>query len=397
MSYYDPLLAELEQLDQPNYLTQSGQAMSMRGAPIRVGGGFWGNLAQQIVPGLLGAGMSYLGQQQNRGEQDALLAAAKLEDPQAIAASLEAGGYKDTAAKVLFAAQAQKAAEAQKIADLKNNFEYGTKAAYLLAQPERDRDEAYRQAQLGISRGSQSLQQRQMDIQEQRLANQELIAKQTADLKGAVETGKIGRDGLLEMNKLAETASQDKVVTMAQDAKNRAYEIASLIKIPDPTERALASTKVAVAFSKLPGEAYMSDDAKRTADAMGFGDKWSLFTQKMSAGGAIPDDLLIPAYNVMKQVAVDTQDRKNAHIIQTYYPRMQSILDGFQSPYEPGKVLVSRAPMAALNTIDKFEQINSLPGTPTAVPAPGAQPAVRSNGGIVSGLARSIYNAIGGG
>jgi hypothetical protein len=128
MSYYDPLLAELEQLDQPNYLTQSGQAMSMRGAPIRAGGGFWGNLAQQIVPGLLGAGMSYLGQQQNRGEQDALLAAAKLEDPQAIAASLEAGGYKDTAAKVLFAAQAerkaQEAAYKAKIQEFKDEYDY---------------------------------------------------------------------------------------------------------------------------------------------------------------------------------------------------------------------------------------------------------------------------------
>jgi hypothetical protein len=394
MSYYDPLLQELEQLDQPNYLTQSGQAMSMRGAPIQVGSGFWGNLAQQIVPGLLGAGMSYLGQQQNRGAEADLLEAAKLQDPQAIAASLEAGGYKGLAAKVLFAKQAQAAEEAAKIRDLDNQFSHMTEPTYRLGDAERAKDENYRQQTLAIQRGSQSLQERQMNIQEQRLANQELIAKQTADLKGAVETGKIGRDGLLEMNKLAETASQDKVVTMAQDAKNRAYEIASLIKIPDPTERALASTKVAVAFSKLPGEAYMSDDAKRTADAMGFGDKWSLFTQKMSAGGAIPDDLLIPAYNVMKQVAEDTQDRKNAHIIQMYYPRMQSILDGFQSPYERGKVLVSRAPMAALNTIDKFENIGSLPGAPATVPAPGTQPAVRSNGGIVSGLARSIYNAI---
>ena len=119
MSYYDPILQELEQLDQPNYLTQSGQAMSMRGAPIQVGGGFWNNLAAQLVPGLLGAGMSYLGQQQDRGAEDALLAAAKLENPQAIAASLEASGYKDTAAKVLFAAQAeQKAAQAAYAAKL---------------------------------------------------------------------------------------------------------------------------------------------------------------------------------------------------------------------------------------------------------------------------------------
>ncbi len=394
MSYIDPLLQELEQLDQPNYLSQYGQRLSMQGAPIRAGGGFWGNLAAQIVPGLLGAGMNYLGQQQNRGAEEDLLTAAKLGDAQQVADSLISTGHEGLAAKVLFAAQAQKAEEAQKIADLKNQFEYGTKAAYLLAEPERKADEAYRRAQLGISQGGLALQKQQMDIQEQRLANQELIAKQTADLKGAIETGKIGRDGLLEMNKLAETASQDKVVTMAQDAKNRAYEIASLIKIPDPTERALASTKVAVAFSKLPGEAYMSDDAKRTADAMGFGDKWSLFTQKMSAGGAIPDDLLIPAYNVMKQVAIDTQDRKNAHIIQTYYPRMQSILDGFQSPYEPGKVLVSRAPMAALNTIDKFENINSLPGAPAPVAGPATP---RSNAGVITGLAKSIYNAIGGG
>ncbi len=191
MSYYDPLLAELEQLDQPNYLTQSGQAMSMRGAPIRPGGGFWGNLAQQIVPGLLGAGMSYLGQQQNRGEQDALLAAAKLEDPQAIAASLEAGGYKDTAAKVLFAAQAQKQAEAQKIADLKNQFEHSTKAAYLLAQPERDRDEAYRQAQLGLSRGSQSLQREQLQAaRDEKIATLEAMktkAIQDLELRGSGE------------------------------------------------------------------------------------------------------------------------------------------------------------------------------------------------------------------
>ena len=136
MSYYDPLLQELEQLDQPNYLTQSGQAMSMRGAPINAGGGFWSNLAAQLVPGLLGAGMSYLGQQQNRGEEDALLAAAKLQDPQAIAASLEASGYKDKAAKVLFAAQAEqkaaKAAYAAKLQGYEDEYKYSIEPKHRL-------------------------------------------------------------------------------------------------------------------------------------------------------------------------------------------------------------------------------------------------------------------------
>lgn len=119
MNYYDPLLQELEQLEQPNYLSQYGQRLSMQGAPVLAGSGFWGNLAAQLGTGLLGAGMSYLGQQQNRGEEDALLAAAKLKNPQAIAASLEASGYKDLAAKVLFAAQAeQKAAQAAYAAKL---------------------------------------------------------------------------------------------------------------------------------------------------------------------------------------------------------------------------------------------------------------------------------------
>jgi hypothetical protein len=154
MSYYDPLLQELEQLDQPNYLTQSGQAMSMRGAPIQVGGGFWSNLAAQLVPGLLGAGMSYLGQQQNRGAEADLLEAAKLQDPVAIAAKLEAGGYKGVAAKVLFAAQAQKAEEAAKLKLIQDEWENTTKKTWDLQKTDRDRDYTLKEKQINATIGA---------------------------------------------------------------------------------------------------------------------------------------------------------------------------------------------------------------------------------------------------
>lgn len=124
MSYYDPLLEELSQLDQPNYLTQSGQAMSMRGAPINAGGGFWSNLAAQLVPGLLGAGMSYIGQQQNRGAEADLLEAAKLGDSQQVADSLISTGHEGLAARVLMAAKEQEALALAQQAKLQQTMAY---------------------------------------------------------------------------------------------------------------------------------------------------------------------------------------------------------------------------------------------------------------------------------
>ena len=124
MSYYDPLLEELARLDQPNQLMQAGQQMMVRGAPIYAGGGFWQNLAAQVVPGLLGAGISYLGTSQQRAAEDDLLTAANAKTPQEMADLLVATGRKGLAAKVLFAAQEQEALARAEQAKLQQKVDY---------------------------------------------------------------------------------------------------------------------------------------------------------------------------------------------------------------------------------------------------------------------------------
>ena len=393
MNYYDPLLQELEQLDQPNYLTQSGQAMSMRGAPIQVGGGFWSNLAAQLVPGLLGAGMSYLGQQQNAGREADLLEAAKLQDPQAIAAKLEAGGYKGIAAKVLFAAQAAKAEQEAKIADLKNQFTYMTEPTYKLGDAERAADEAYKQAQLGLSRGSQSLQREQIQWEREKLTAKEVLDNQKAEIEAAFKTGQIGRDGQDKINSISSQAMKDPNVLLYLDAKSKLTEMQKLAQEPDAKKRAIASPRFLYDFAKAPGEAFMSDDARRQADALGYGDAYRIMTQKINTGGVIPEDMFLPMVAIQKSIVENLQEQSNQHILKVYAPQVEAVKNQYMSPYAPGKVLVDPSPLYSQVSIQKYPDITSLPGTPKAPTAPTK---ARSNAGIFSGIASSIYNAIGG-
>lgn len=196
MTYFDPLLDELTAARQwKSPINTYGQQLVQAQIPTITGGGFWKNLAAQIVPDLLGAGLSYLGQQQEQEKQQQigglLLEAAKETNPTVQADILTKSGRPDLAAKVLLAYQEQQKVQDAYIKQLDAQFEHGAKKEYDMKAGEREADAKYRSAMLGLQQGDLAykrgdLEQRKIEAKEKAKAE---LAKQMMELelKGSAE------------------------------------------------------------------------------------------------------------------------------------------------------------------------------------------------------------------
>jgi len=393
MTYFDPLLDELTAARQwRSPIGQYGQQLAQANIPVMQGGGFWKNLAAQIVPDLIGAGLTHMGQQQEHARRTQtgalILEALKQPNTNAQAAYFETHGRPDLAGSFLMA---QKEQEMQRLADLQ-----AYKDQYAVAQPERDRAHEISLGNLNISRAQLGIQQRNASIAERKMQVEEALARQAQEMRALVDKGELSREGFKEMVSLSDKVAKDPLVSQAADATNRVEKFGALLKLTDPKERAAASAILLPTFAKLPNEAFMSDDARRVVDTVGYPGGFEAFIQQLTGtGGALPESSFVPMYRVLKLVAEDAQARRNIHIAQTYAPQAQGIINAYKSPYDPSRQLVSSDSFQALLQRKAFEDIKELPSasnTKKTVNKP-----VKSHTGTFEDIAAEIYHNLFGG
>lgn len=129
MSYYDPILDELKKaktFESP--FSDYGDQLLRTQVPTQNGGGFWRNLAMQLVPDLVGLGAGYLGRQEEQAQQDSvnaeLLPLLEKQSPNDIITGLKDSGRADLAMQVLVAKREQEALAQAKKQELEDKWLY---------------------------------------------------------------------------------------------------------------------------------------------------------------------------------------------------------------------------------------------------------------------------------